>query len=125
MSDGDVVHHFVVGIPLAADRQPCRNNKQNPQREKNRAFGKDDKVSAEKHRLQPEEVLGQKRVEKKNPTARQRAGLRPVNVPWRLFTPSLSTVIQIFSPGYRGVQGRTRRSTLSDHTVKHPLVYCV
>lgn len=48
-----------------------------------------------------------------------------LTVPWRLFTPSLSVLIQIFSPGCRGVQGRTRHSTLSDCTVKHPPVYCV
>lgn len=58
LSDGDIVHHFVVGwrVPLAADWQPCRHKKQNPQREKNCAFGKSDKVSPERHRLQPEEV---------------------------------------------------------------------
>lgn len=58
LSHGDVVHHFVVGvrIPLAADRQPCRHKKQNPQREKNCAFAKSDKVSPHRHRLQPSEV---------------------------------------------------------------------
>jgi len=52
LSDGDIVHHFIVGlrIPLATDRQPCRHKKQNPQRENNCAFGKSDQVSPERHR---------------------------------------------------------------------------
>lgn len=46
-----VVHHPVVGlrIPLAADGQPCRHKKQNPQREKECAFGKGGKVSPQRH----------------------------------------------------------------------------
>lgn len=53
LSDCDIVHHFVVGlrIPLAADLQPCRYKKQNPQGEKNCAFGKSDKISPDRHRL--------------------------------------------------------------------------
>lgn len=67
LSDGDIVHHFVVGlrIPLAAYWQPCGHKKQNPQSEKNCAFVKSDSVSPDRHRLQPSEV------QKTNPTARQ------------------------------------------------------
>lgn len=48
-----VVHHPVVGlrIPLAADGQSCRHNKQNPQRKKKCAFGKAGHVSWQRHNV--------------------------------------------------------------------------
>lgn len=63
LPDGDVVHHLVVGlrVPLAADWQPCGHKKQNPQREKKRAFGKSDQVASERHRLQPLRSGGEKK----------------------------------------------------------------
>lgn len=48
LPDCDIVHHSVVRLrlSLAADGQPCRHKKQNPQTEQKCAFGKGDKVSA-------------------------------------------------------------------------------
>lgn len=61
-----VVHHPVVGlrIPLAADGQPCRHKKQNPQREKECAFGKGGKVSPQRHGVESR-AGGKKEKEKK------------------------------------------------------------
>lgn len=61
-----VVHHPVVGlrIPLAADGQPCRHKKQNPQREKECAFGKGGKVSPQRHGVESR-AGGKKRKRKK------------------------------------------------------------
>lgn len=48
LPDRDIVHHSAVRlrISLAADGQPCRHKKQNPQTEQQGAFGRGDKVSA-------------------------------------------------------------------------------
>lgn len=107
LSHCDVVHHPVVGlrIPLAADGQPCRHNKQNPQREKKRAFGKGDKVSWQRHGGSGRARNGG--VEKRSIYSHSREGRQSARVSqWRLFStpysarrPLSPTLIQIFSPG--------------------------
>lgn len=90
LSDGDIVHHIVVGlrITLAADRQPCRHKNQNPQTQNKRAFGKGDRVFANRHRVQAEE--------ENYPTAEQSESVL-LTVPWRLFSPSSLVLIQLWS----------------------------
>lgn len=84
LSDGDIVHHFVVGlrIPLAADRQPCRQKKHNPQREKNCAFGKSDKVSPERHHIVFSLLQVEEKKKKKIP---QRDNESLLFVPWIIY----------------------------------------
>lgn len=119
-----VVHHPVVRlrIPLAADGQPCRHKKQNPQREKECAFGKGGKVSPQRHGVESR-AGGKKKKKKKKvyiPTTAkaesQCAGpAGDYSAPPNSARPPLPDLIQIFSPGVAGADetldpGRLRRT---------------